>query len=456
MREFPHRGLAYGRANRPPFTQDKPSMNRIRATVSRSIANGRARVPSGAHIYAVSWAMVGLVAPTMLQLVYMVFAARILGATQAGNFFLIVSVATIASSFAGLGGGGLTMRDTARDHAAAPVVLGRALAMSFATFPFLIVPVVMVSRGLTHAGVSFPIIFLIGGAELIPMRNMTTLWSMFIARSEQVRGSLLICLMPLLRLTSILFVFAFPAQQHFVVFSYAYVIASFAALIIGIGYVVSRVGRLPLTLRGFDVRMGISFAMTWLTQALQTESDKIILSLFASPAMVAVYAVGSRLMDGAYMPPRALKNSIQPRLFREGASGPIASYRITLKIMPVTIAYGLFIWAAFALSAPLVVFLFGREYAALGRILPIFGALPLVRSIADFGAEIFQSSDRPEIQAKTQTFATVLRIGLGFILIEQLRLEGAVATALAVNVVSATILWALVWRATHPARGETL
>lgn len=423
------------------------AINQMKAALARSVAKGRAGIPSGRQLSGMSWAMVGLLAPTLLQLVFMICAARLLGATAAGNFFLIVSVAMIASSFVGLGGGGLTMRDTARDHDAAGTALGRALAWSLVSFPFLLIGVVVAARYVTRGAVSIPTIALVASADMLALRCLTTFWSMFIAREEQVRGSLLICTMPLARFSAILAVLFVAYEDRLNTFCYAYVMASFVVLGIAVAYVQSQVGRIKLSLGGFDMRSGVSFALTWLNQALQTESDKLILSLFGSPAMVAVYAVASRLMDGAFMPPRALKNSLQGRLFREGAGGTSGAFRLTMKILPLTVAYGLIAWAGFALSAPLVVMLFGNEYRALADVLPMLGALPLLRTIADFGAEIFLASDRPIVQAMNQTFGTTFRVLLGFGLIGAFGLSGAVMTALSVNLISGAILWTLAWRA---------
>lgn len=404
-------------------------------------------------LLSICWAFVGLAGPTLLQLVYMVLAARILGAETTGNFFLIVSSATIASSFVGLGGGGLVLRDTARNHAAAPLAVGRAQTMSLLTFPVLLIPVAFVARYVTHGAVAWNLILLIASADLLAMRSLTTFWSLFIGREEQVRGSLLVCAMPLARIASLAILLFVPPVLRLEYFSYGYAIASFGVWLGAIVYVQGRIGRFHFTLRGFDHKNGVSFALTWLNQALQTESDKLILSLFAGPAEVAVYAIASRLMDGAFMPPRALKNVMQARMFREGAAGHRGIFALTLKIMPITVGYGLLAWLGFALVGPLAVWGFGPSFAELAYILPIFGALPLLRATADFGAEIFQSSDRPVVQAMTQTFTTVLRISLGFLLISSLRLRGAVLTALAVNLISGSILWVLAWLGARAPKG---
>lgn len=404
-----------------------------------------ARLARSERAVSVLWALVGLAGPTFLQLVYVVVAARVLGAEMTGNFFLVVSVATIASSFVGVGGGGLVMRYAARDSASAAAAFGRAQAMSFVTFPILLPLVVTGAWFVTKGQIPLWVILLLGASDLLAARMLTTSWSLFIALEEQVRASLLICTMPLARLAAIAITAVGPAEQRLMMFSILYVAASFAVLVGALLYVRSRIGPARLTLRGFEHRTGASFSMTWLNAALQTESDKLLLGLFVGPTAVAVYGVASRLMDGAAMPPRALKVAFQSRLYREGASGHAGTFRMTARLLPIAIVYGFLVWIVFWLVSPLALWLFGPDFALLARILPVLGALPLLRAVSDYGAEIFLASDRPGIQALTQTFATILRVSLGVFLVSTFYLDGAIATALLVNFLVGVFLWVLAW-----------
>ena len=381
-----------------------------------------------------------------MQLVYMIFAARMLGAELTGLLFLIVSVALITSSFVGLGGGGLVMRDVSRDHNSAALALGRAISMSLATFPILFPVVLLAAHVVTKGAVPLWVIALIGVSDLLAARLLTTCWSYFIAREQQVKASALILSLPLFRLIGVTATAYWPEDARLMVFSMIYAGVSFAVLAGALIYTISISGRPKMGLRGIDHRSGVSFSLTWLNQALQTEADKIILGLFGTPALVAVYGVASRLMDDAAMPPRALRVTLQSQLFRDGASGHMGPFQTTLKILPVVIVYGIVIWVIFALIASPLSSIFGPEFEILARILPFFAALPLLRAIADYGAEIFMASDRPSVQAITQTFATVLRISFGIILISAFSLEGAILTALSVNAIAACILWGLAWK----------
>lgn len=409
--------------------------------------------PRYEQVTASFWALLGLAGPTFLQLIYMIVAARVLGAELTGNFFLIVSVALIGSSFVGLGAGGLVMRDTARDATKARVAFGQAQAMSYLTFPILLPFVVMAAWFVTKGEVPLWIIVAVAASDLLAARMITTSWSLFIALELQLRASLLICTMPLARLGAISITVFIPEDQNLAAFAVMYFIASFSVLLGVLTYVRSRIGGGALSLKGFDRSIGVSFSLTWLNSAIQTESDKLLLGFFTTPSLVAVYSIATRLMDGAAMPPRALRVSIQSRLFREGEKGHLSPYRLTLKILPLVIVYGVCAWVGFWLLAPVFVVIFGSEFSALASILPVLGALPLVRAISDYGAEVFMASDRPAIQAYTQTFVTLLRVGLGFLLIGTFYLEGAVATAVLVSSLSATILWVLAWAYSRAGTG---
>ena len=192
---------------------------------------------------------------------------------------------------------------------------------------------------------------------------------------------------------------------------------------------------------GLKLGEGVSFALLWLNASLQIECDKMILSYYATPAAVGVYSLASRLMDGAFNPPRALRMSLQARMMREGAKGHQAMYRFMLRIMPISIAYGVFAWGAIAVLSPLLVRLFGEEYAELVHILPLMGALPLLRSIADIGAELFIASDKVSLSTTVHIISTLLRVGIGVVLIRGNGIDGAVGAALIATVLAGLIFW---------------
>ena len=389
------------------------------------------------------WALLGQAGPTFLQLLNFIVVARLLGAETTGLFFLVVAVSVIGSAFVGFGAGGLVLREVSRDPSRAPVVFGQAQAVSFVTFPVLLPIVAAVAHYIADGTIALWIILAIAASDLLAARLLTTSWSLFVAREEQIRASLLICLMPLSRMALGALMIFWPQDARLEVFAILYFTASFAVTAVAMLIVRRVIGPTPLSLRGYEGMSGFSFSMTWLNVALQSESDKVMLGLFGSPTMVAIYSIASRLMDGAAMPPRALRVFMQARLFRAGASGNDEAFRLSRKLLPLIVVYGFFVWFAFWLLAPLISRLFGPGFESMASILPILGALPLLRAVSEFGAEIFMSSDKPAVQAATQTVMTVLRITLGIFLISSYAINGAIATALGVTLLSGVILWGL-------------
>lgn len=409
------------------------------ATVAGLISSRRDRVVSTA------WALVGLAGPTGLQLVYTIIAARVLSASDAGNFFLVISVATLAIAFVGFGSSGVIAKMVALDPPNVQRYFGQAQTVTALTTVLLLPVVVVASAFFTKGAFPVALLLFVALAELGAMRTNMNSAYVFIAKEQQIRAAMVLCSLPLARLCASLLAVLWPSAERLFAFSVLYGVSSIIGAALAFAYVVRQVGPPMLSMKGFSLRDGFSFAMTSLTLSLQTESDKLILSLFGSPADVAVYTVASRLMDGAAMPPRALKISFQSRLFRQGALGLVSTYRFTLKILPMAAAYGLLVWAGFALLAPVIVMVFGAQYARLAHLLPLLGALPLARALSDYGADIFMTSDRQGLQVAIRAVATLIRVGAGVGLIYLFRLDGAVGTALGVNFGSAAVFWAIAW-----------
>lgn len=388
-----------------------------------------------------AWALIGLGGPTVLQLLYVIAAARGLGPDQFGLLMLCVAVATVASFVAGVGGDGVALKAVARAHEAVADYFGQALALIALTAVPVAVASVVLTMFLARVDIPIWLPISIAISEILFGRVAMTCQKMFIAFSQQARAALAGMFVPLARIVSALGIVLLSWQQPLEAFATAYFVSTFIAMVVGYLYTIHHLGRPRFNLGKAKLGEGISFAISWVNTSLQVEADKMILSYFATPAAVGVYALGSRLMDGAFSPPRALRISLQARMMREGAKGHRAVYRFMLRIVPISVAYGFFAWGAIALGAPLVVYIFGEDYAELVRILPLLGALPLLRSIADIGAELFVASDKVAVSTTIQLITTALRVGIGVLLIRHSGIDGAVGAALISTILAGLIFW---------------
>jgi O-antigen/teichoic acid export membrane protein len=390
-----------------------------------------------------AWALFGLGGPTVLQLLYVIAAARGLGPDQFGILMLCVAVATVASFVAGVGGDGVALKAVARAHDEVSAYFGQALTLIALTALPIAAAAIALTMFLARVEIPVWLPVSIAVSEILFGRIAMTCQKMFIAFSQQARAALVGMFVPIARIVSALGVLLFAWEEPLEAFATAYFASTLVAMAVCYLYTAGKLGRPRFGLGKTKLGEGVSFALSWVNTSLQVEADKMILSYFATPAAVGVYSLGSRLMDGAFNPPRALRISLQARMMREGAKGHQAVYRFMLRIVPISVAYGFFAWGAIALLAPLVLYVFGEEYGELVRILPLLGALPLLRSIADIGAELFVASDKVGVSTTIQLVTTALRVGIGILLIRNAGIDGAVAAALISTVVAGLVFWSV-------------
>jgi len=406
---------------------------------------------SGAQVLEMFWAGFGLLGPSVLMLVYMVIATRALTPTEFGQLTLCAAVGTIMMSFTGLGAGGVMLRHVARKAELAATHLGQTIAWTAVTAPFLIAASMAIMVLVSPDGMPLWLAFAIAVSELISFRLVINCQQIFFGFGKQFNAALLGMGIALGRVLAAAFIVAIGAGD-LSSFATAYLVSTLLAMAGALAYTISVVGRPRLHFTPFDFSGGMSFCLTWANTAIQGEADKLILSYFASPADVGIYNVAVRLMDGAFAPTRALRQTLSTKLYRAGAEGSSAVLKVMLKVMPLVIGYGLFAWAAIYLLTPVVVWVFGPQYQMLAHILPILGALPLVRSIADIGSDMALASDRSGFQSVMQIAATIFRVAISLVLVGLWQLDGAIATALVSSIVMGLVYWAFAWHAGRKAK----
>lgn len=402
------------------------------------------------------WAIVGLLGPSVLQLLYTIVAARALDPSDFGYLMLCASVGTIMMALSGFGAGGLVLRLTSRQPEKAGDFLGQSIAWTLAVGPLVGAITIAIMFAVSPGPMPIWLALCIGFSELVSWRIAMNCQQVFIGRGQQFRAALVGMFIPLGRLVAALIVISLAPVHPLFAFAIAYLVSTFVSMLGALAYTLGQTGRMRLFLRPFDLLGGASFALTSFNAAVQVESDKLILAFFATPVDVGVYAVAARLMDGLYAPTRALKQTLQARMYRAGSGGSVAVLKIVAGIVPLILLFGIAAWIGVVVATPLVVWVFGPKYATLGHILPLIAALPLLRSFAEIGSELFLASDRAGFQTAMQLSTTAFRIGISIILIARWQLDGAVAAALLSAGVVGAIYWTIAWLALRRHNGLAL
>ena len=160
-----------------------------------------------------AWALIGLGAPTALQLLYVIAAARGLGADQFGQLMLCVAVATVASFVAGVGGDGVALKAVARAHEAVAEYFGQALTLIVLTALPIAAGAVVLTLWLARVDMPLWLPVSIAVSEVLFGRVAMTCQKMFIAFSQQARAAVSGMFVPVARLVSALGVLLMTWQE---------------------------------------------------------------------------------------------------------------------------------------------------------------------------------------------------------------------------------------------------
>jgi O-antigen/teichoic acid export membrane protein len=409
-----------------------------------------------ARLLDLVWAFVSMLGPSALQLLYTIVAARALAPSDFGYLTICVSVGTIMMALSGFGAGGLVLRQTARQPEHANRFLGQSIVWTFLTIPLIGGVSIAIMMLVSPTPMPIWLALCVGFSELVSWRIAMNCQQVFIALGQQFRVALVGMAIPFGRLIAALAVVAFSPHQTLQAFAIAYLASTFVAAVVAFWFTRSHIGRPLLHLGKLDFMGGASFAFTSFNSAIQVESDKLILAFFTTPADVGVYAVAARLMDGLFAPTRALKQTLQSRMYRAGSGGSVHVIKIAMEIVPLVLLFGLLAWIGVVVTTPVVVWLFGPKYAMLAHILPLIAALPLIRSFTEIGSELFLASDRAGFQTIMQLLTTVFRIAISTVLIALFKLDGAVIAALVSAAIVGSVYWVTAWSLLrrHNARAQ--
>ena len=186
--------------------------------------------------------------------------------------------------------------------------------------------------------------------------------------------------------------------------------------------------RIRLLVENFG--LALSFAAGVVSKAVYTDLDKLFLAKWTNSVVVGTYAAGYKIISLSFMPMRAILEATFPRqvqLAKRDASG---CKRFTYSVMLVNIGLGACIALALFVTAPLLVYVLGDEFAdsvdvlRWGFLLPVFQAVHY--TLGNHLTAIGQQHARMALQV----ILLVIYVVAGIIVIPIYSWKGAIGTSL--------------------------
>lgn len=398
----------------------------------------------------------GQVSKVLVQGLYFVLLARLLGPEMFGLFSAVVALVAIVAPFSSAGTNILMVRAVARDSQKAAWAWARALFFTLVGGVLLALLLAALSPFWLPAA-SFAVVLAIALADLAGLKLTETAAALWQAKGKSRPLVYWPTLMNLGRLVAVaMAVLWFGDTSDLLLWSILYLAASVPLGLVLAYFTSKRLGDFSGSLgtEWREIRLGLSFSMSSASQTIYNDIDKTMLARLASATDAGIYSAAYRIVDMAYTPIRALAAATYPVYFQEGTRGIRASLALTRRVAPVTVGYAILAGVGLVFLAPLVPLILGPAYESVVDVLPLVAWIILARGLAYLAADALSGADQVGIRTTAQVVVAVASVGLNAILIPSFGLYGAIGSALICQVALVIALWAAVYWVLARSKGD--
>ncbi len=406
--------------------------------IRRSIE--RLRTSTMAH--KTMWVFAGQGMRLVLQAVYFILIARVLGVDYFGSFAAAVALVAIVSPFASLGFGNILVKNVSRDRDLFRECWGNTLFMTGASGCLLLVLVMVVAKAVLPPSIPAQLVLIVAISDLIAGR-LTDAASQAFQSVEQVRWmakvQILLSVVRVLAALTLAALFRHPTALQW---GYLYGGSSVVPGTIAILLVNHRVGmpRPNLRIIWRQMREGFYFSTGLSAQTVYNDLDKAMLAKYSTLDATGLYAAAYRIIDVLHTPIRSLLYAAASDCFRAGSSGIRGSVAFMRRLMPKALAYSLLILCVLLVSAPIIPHILGKEYAHSVEAVRWLAFLPLLRTVHSFYSDALTGAGFQGLRMSLQVVVAVFNVLINLWLIPAYSWRGAVYSSLASDALLAVVI----------------
>lgn len=390
--------------------------------------------------------LAGQVSKLIIQAVYFVVLARMLGATGYGAFAAVIALAALVSPFSSLGTNTLMVKSVARNAANAPAEWKRSLLYTVAGGLFFSLLLAVLSAQIAPQGVSALTLFALAVADLVGLRLVDLVGSVWQSLGHNRALAILPSLTNLLRLIAALLMWLVAEQSSLETWAAVYLLAT---LPLGIFVAVQTTYKLgyfkgAAKITFGEVKEGFLYSTALASQNIYNDIDKAMLGRIVSATSAGVYSAAYRIIDMAYAPIRSVSAAAYPLYFREGQGGLRSALALTRKISPMVLGYAVVGSIGVAWAAPLAPMILGSDYIPAVDFIRLMSGLIILRSLTFLAADALTGSGHQKYRTSVQVAIAALNVLLNLWLIPHHGIVGAVISTLACEAILAVLLWSYI------------
>lgn len=309
-----------------------------------------------------------LVIGSAAQLATFAILARWLGVHEFSLFVAITAVASIAVHMCGLGAMECLVRRVARSRSMYPAMLGHNVILTAASGTVLvlagaaILPVFFTVS--PDPATNAAVIALMLVTNVILVRAVVLSEQIFIAHSDFSSANKVVVGFALARTAAAALAcigFGVATLAAWAVWQFAvHVVVALACLA-----AIRPLGRPQYRIVREELPQGLYFSIPFILRAVRQNADLLVLSLVASAEIVSSYSVARRMLESSYLAIEALNRLIYPGSAKAAAGGLHNAVGRVRKVLAAAAAIGVATAVALYALAPLLPWIFGRDYVSL-------------------------------------------------------------------------------------------
>ncbi|MCL2659475.1 MAG: oligosaccharide flippase family protein [Acidobacteriaceae bacterium] len=389
------------------------------------------------------WMLVGQGTNLMLQAIYFILLARLLGVKEYGVFAGSLAFTSIAAPYSGLGSGVLFIRYvnlSIRNYAEywGNIIFSTVITGSLIT----VILYITAPRLLNSASASLVLFVALGECVFRQLVISTSqIFQAFERLPMTAAVSLLISLLRLITVAMLAFLGHATARQWALSSLVINIIAALSCLVL----VVFLFGSPRFVPRLFINKLeeGFEYSLAGSTQSIYNDIDKTMLSHYGMNIANGVYTIAYRIIDITSIPISAIDAAALPRYFSRSRDGVVVVRHLAFRLAIRAVLIGAAMAVCVFIMAPIIPRMIGAEFSQSVYALRWLCFIPAFRGIHQLTGSAITGIGLQRLRTTVQTGAAVFNFILNLWLIPRHGWLGAAWASLATDGALATVNFSL-------------
>jgi O-antigen/teichoic acid export membrane protein len=392
------------------------------------------------------WMLSSQVIGIFIQGAYFIIVARVLGAEAYGIFIGITAFVKLFFPFVGWGSSDIFLKHVARDPKVFRGYWGTALLTSF-IFILGIIPILLgLITAFFGSSTSLLLVLFILLADLLGGNMLGLSAAAFLALDQMKLNALYRLLGAASKLIAALALLTFFEHGSIVAWGGLYCLSSVLPAILSLVTVQKLFGSPIFNIKKYppEFSAGFFFAIAQSAETVNGQIDRTMLVSLGSANAAGIYAAGYRFIDVGYILTIAVMSATYTRFLRYGASGIRAGLKFSLKLVPISVGYGVISAIVLVCISPFISNILGEEYTQSGSVLLWLAPIHLIATLQFIAADTLTGAGFNKSRSILQVTAAFINFGANLYLIPRFSWQGAAWATLTSEIFKLITLWLLV------------